>query len=152
MKQKNLRFGQIFAALGLVAVGSLLNSCSKEKNVIPSPSYSIATFAGSYVGISSCDTGVVTFTINAGTDRTNVFFPATFGSGQCQLITTIPGTVAGNVVTVDTTNYQDHCFGDYSVWASGTLSNDSLFLTINGVTPLGPTTCSFMGRKVAPAQ
>ncbi len=153
MKQKHLRFGQIFAALSLIAVGFLLNSCGKEKSVIPSPSFSVATFAGTYVGISTCDTGKVTFTINAGTDRTKVFLPATFGAGQCQLITTVPGHVAGNVMTIDSTNYQDHCFGDYSVWATGTLNtSDSLFFTITGVTPLGTTTCTFMGKKVAPAQ
>ena len=150
MKQKKLRFGQVIASLALVMAGlGLFSSCGKEKGVVPSPSYSISDFVGSYVGISTCDTGVVYFRINAGLDRTRISIPASFGTGQCMLISAVEGTIGMDSLTLDSSYYQDRCFGDYTIQGKAGYRNDSLFLRLDYTTPIESGTCYFMGRKIA---
>ena len=150
MKQKNLRFGQIIASLAVVAASiGLFASCGKEKGVVASPSFSIADFVGTYVGASTCNSDTATFVINACKDRTTVTTPAWFGLGECKLVTNIEATVSGNVMTIDSAYFQDKCFGDYYVDATGTMIKDSMFLTVFLSTPTGAETCTFAGRKIA---
>ena len=87
--------------------------------------------------------------IGAGKDRTTVTTPAWFGLGECKLVTNIEATVSGNVMTIDSAYFQDKCFGDYYVDATGTMIKDSMFLTVFLSTPTGAETCTFAGRKIA---
>ena len=149
MIQKHLRFRNLTAMLAVILGAFSLSSCEKEEDIIPSPSYTIATnFVGTYVGISSCDTGVATAIINAGTDQTHVLVPAFFGDGDCRFNTYVKGYVSGNTMTIPLTSYTDLCFQDYTVKVDATRVNDSLFYSATLTTPLGTTTCSFMGKKV----
>jgi hypothetical protein len=150
MKQKTLGFGLI-GVLSLFALGLLMNSCKKETDLIASPSYSISKFVGTYIGISSCDTGVVLFKIFAAADRDSVKIAGTFGEGDCQVGGFIYGRIihAYDSIKIDSTYFQDYCFGDYWVNGGGQLRNDSLFISLAASTPVLDTVCFFMGKKIA---
>ena len=152
MIPRHLFIRKAVAVIAIISGGVLLHSCGKEKDVLPSPSYSIANkFVGSFVGWNNCNApgDTVYFLINAGTDRSKATMPAFFGIGDCKLITTINAEVKGDSIIIPYTEYQDHCFGDYSIKGGGIYYHDSLFITVTTSTPLAIDTCSFFGRKLA---
>ena len=152
MTQKNL-FSKITVVLAIATSGLLLQSC-KEEGIIPTPSYSVnEKFVGSFVGISGCDTGAASITINAGADQHAAFMHAVFGKGDCKLITTIQATISGDSLRIPYQEYQDHCFNNFSVSGGATYRNDSIFfsLTSTFTTELNvdsTRTCYFMGKKL----
>lgn len=152
MIQKNT-FLRSTVLAAIVTGALLLNSC-KEEGLIPVPSYTVAkNFVGKYVGLSSCDTGAATMTINAGVDQHAAFFHTTYGSGNCKIITTLQATISGDSLSIPFQEYQDHCFTDYTVSGGAVYRNDSIFLAITTTyrTELNidsVRTCSFMGAKL----
>jgi len=130
------------AALFVMVTCLVFGSC------ISDPPNTNKSFAGTYKGSNTCDTGTSNYyTIKAGSNNNSVYLPVAPGSSpSCTNSTFISAVVSGHNVTAVPQNLYDACNRLFTYSASGTLSGDTLAITVSTIeVGVSTVTCTFNG-------
>ena len=146
-----LKKGLAPAVIAACSLGALtLPSCSKSSNNSGTTTNYAAPFLGTWTGITNtCGSTGGTFTFSAGSNGNTFTEPGTVGAGTtaCPLKNIVITCVATSTTafTIPSTTYTDNCGLSYTITGGGTLSGNTLTVSVastGAVTANCTSTCT----------
>lgn len=136
---------QCIAALAFICFTLFtVTSCTKKSD---SGGNDAAKFVGTWNGTACGSTGQLVLAAGSnGTTLTNAFNVGATGTSCFKSVALIINA-SGNNLTIPTQNFTDNCALSYTLSGSGSLSGNTLSLTINVSGAVPTTTCTFVGTK-----